>query len=352
MSPNSFLSGNNKNARHILRGRWSNLKLSVAVSLGISFCCLVVYCSLCSSPFSTTKLLLSPEEDPELVRVLRSTALATAGRRSKSTVILTMINKAWVERGSILDVFLEGFSVGDGTQELVKHLVIVSLDQRAYERCQEIHPHCYALTTPGVNFTGDATFMTQEYLLVVWRRIDFLGSVLRLGYNFVSTDADILWFRNPFPRFHEDADFQVSCDMHLGDDSNRDNLPNTGFTFVRSNPRTVRFYKHWYRSKDRFPGEHDQDVFNRIKFDDDDAIVGLKMRFLDTAYFGGFCEPVKDLNVACTMHANCCVGLDTKVHDLRNLLRDWKRFSALPPESRNGVSFDWTGYSPPFRCRA
>ena len=41
------------------------------------------------------------------------------------------------------------------------------------------------------------------------------------------------------------------------------------------------------------------------------------MRFFDTLYFGGFCQPSKDFNQVCTMHANCCVGLDNKVNDLK-----------------------------------
>ncbi|KAK8537359.1 hypothetical protein V6N12_043525 [Hibiscus sabdariffa] len=29
--------------------------------------------------------------------------------------------------------------------------------------------------------------------------------------------------------------------------------------------------------------------------------IGLKIRFLDTAYFGGLCEPSRDLNVLCKL---------------------------------------------------
>ncbi|CAI0400245.1 unnamed protein product, partial [Linum tenue] len=290
------------------------------------------------------------DDDQELIKVLRRASTLTTSRGSSipsKTVILTTLNSAWAGPGSILDLFLESFRAGNGTQQLMDNLVIVSLDHKAHQRCREIHRHCYAMATPGVNFTGDAFFMTEEYLLMMWRRIDFLASVLRHGFDFVFTDADILWFRNPFPHFHDDADFQIACDTYLGSASDRHNIPNGGFVYARSNHRTLHFYKYWYNSKDRFPGKHDQDVFNEIKFDP--FLDGLRMRFLDTAYFGGFCQPVKDLNVAITMHANCCVGLQTKVHDLRNVLDDWKRFAKFPMEERSGVSFDWR--SPRVRCR-
>ena len=81
--------------------------------------------------------------------------------------------------------------------------------------------------------------------------------------------------------------------------------------------KTIKFYKFWYKSKGRIPGRNDQDVFNGIRRDPLISKIGLEIEFLDTAFFGGFCKPSKDLNLVCTMHANCCVGSD-KIHDLRN----------------------------------
>uniref|UniRef100_A0A3N7FGV3 Nucleotide-diphospho-sugar transferase domain-containing protein n=1 Tax=Populus trichocarpa TaxID=3694 RepID=A0A3N7FGV3_POPTR len=65
------------------------------------------------------------------------------------------------------------------------------------------------------------------------------------------------------------------------------------------------------------------------------------MRFLDTAFFGGLCEPSKDLNLVCTMHANCCFGLDSKLHDLGIMLQDWKTFLSLPPTLKRSLSVSW-----------
>ena len=46
------------------------------------------------------------------------------------------------------------------------------------------------------------------------------------------------------------------------------------------------------------------------------------MRFPDTAYFGGLCEPSKDFNEVRTMHANSCIGLGRKVLDLGVMLEE------------------------------
>ncbi|KAG5240579.1 nucleotide-diphospho-sugar transferase family protein [Salix suchowensis] len=93
--------------------------------------------------------------------------------------------------------------------------------------------------------------------------------------------------------------------------------------------------------RETYPGYNEQDVLNFIKFDPLVERLGLKMRFLDTAFFGGLCEPSKDLNLVCTMHANCCFGLDNKLHDLRIMLQDWKTFLSLPPTLKRSLSMSW-----------
>lgn len=103
------------------------------------------------------------------------------------TVILTTLNDAWAESGSVIDLFLGSFRIGKDTKKLLNHLVIVAMDEKAHSRCISIHPHCYFLSTAGVNFTAEKRFMTPDYLKLMWRRIEFLGKVLELGYNFVFT---------------------------------------------------------------------------------------------------------------------------------------------------------------------
>ncbi|CAN4076467.1 unnamed protein product [Withania somnifera] len=258
------------------------------------------------------------------------------------TVIITTLNAAWTEENSIFDVFLKSFRAGNQTKPLLKHVVVAALDQTAYSRCLEKQLHCYALTTKGVDFSGEAHFMSEDYLKMMWRRIDFLTYVLQIGYNFIFTDADILWFRQPFAYFYPDADFQIACDRYRSNSTDLRNSPNGGFNYVKSNQRTIQFYKFWYKARESYPGRHDQDVLNMIKFNPFIRDIGLKIRFLDTAIFGGFCEPSKDLNVVCTMHANCCVGINKKMHDLTMTLDDWEKYMALPDDERMSRPQTWT----------
>jgi hypothetical protein len=48
------------------------------------------------------------------------------------------------------------------------------------------------------------------------------------------------------------------------------------------------------------------------------------------------------------MHANCCYGLGTKVHDLKIVLEDWKNFMSLPLKEKASASPAWRA---PQNCR-
>lgn len=314
--------------------------------VALSLCCLLLFKTLSpdySLPrFSSASLSSFPFDDSSLVsdEARLEKVLKDAAMKDK-TVILTTLNDAWAAPNSVIDLFLESFRIGDHTRRLLNHLVIVALDPKAFARCLVIHTHCFSLVSEGVDFHQEAYFMTPDYLKMMWRRIDFLRSVLEMGYNFVFTDADIMWFRDPFPRFYSDADFQIACDYFVGDSDDVQNRPNGGFNYVKSNNRSIEFYKFWYSSHETYPGYHDQDVLNRIKFHPFIMEIGLKMKFLDTAYFGGLCEPSKDLNQVCTMHANCCYGLNSKLNDLRIMLQDWKQFLSLPPSLKRLSILSW-----------
>ncbi|KAL5725045.1 hypothetical protein ACHQM5_008232 [Ranunculus cassubicifolius] len=268
------------------------------------------------------------------------------------TVILTTLNEAWANPGSMIDLFLESFKIGEGTSKLVNHLVILAMDPQAFDRCKSIHPHCYFVTTPGVNFTAEKRFMTPDYLKLVWRKIEVLRIVLELGYNFLFTDGDIMWFRDPFPYLDDLDEIQIACDSYNGNPRDIGNYPNTGFKYVKSNNATIEFYKYWYMSSVYHSDIHDQEVFDVIRHDSIVAALGLRVKYLDTKYFGGFCHPSRDMNKVCTMHANCCIGIENKIHDLKLILSDWKNYTLLSPVEKANISSSWTSpWRAPNKCK-
>lgn len=64
----------------------------------------------------------------ELKEVLKKAA------NDDNTVIMTQINEAFAAPGSLLDLFLESFHAGENIEHFLKHLVIVAIDQNAYDR--------------------------------------------------------------------------------------------------------------------------------------------------------------------------------------------------------------------------
>lgn len=108
------------------------------------------------------------------------------------TVIIAIVNKAYVEQDvesdtTMLDIFLGSFWLGEGTRSLIDHLLIVTVDRTAYDRCQFLRLNCFRLETDGVDFEGEKIYMSQDFIKMMWRRTFFLLEVLKRGYNFVFT---------------------------------------------------------------------------------------------------------------------------------------------------------------------
>ncbi|KAG0562512.1 hypothetical protein KC19_9G152100 [Ceratodon purpureus] len=286
------------------------------------------------SGLSKLSIIRGAAEDPKFTipsnfqkEVRLEDVLAQASMPDK-TVIITSLNEAWAANNSMIDIFLEGFHSGENITHLLRHLVIVCVDQKAYDRCVQLHPHCFQMKTSGIDFTAEKIFMTADFLKMMWRRIEFLGEVLQLGYSFIFSDGDILWLRDPFAVFSKNMDVQISTDQYRGRPFDvRNQSPNSGFLYVRSNNRTIEMYKYWYEARLRNPGKNDQHVLKAILQEQDfGSQVGVKVQFFETLYFSGFCKVSQDMRKVVTMHSNCCVGLENKLNDLRLSLDDWRLY--------------------------
>ena len=246
---------------------------------------------------------------------------------------MAFTNEAWTAPGSLVDTFLESFRVGVKTRPLLKQLVLVAVDDKAFERCQHVHPLCYSLpTAAGVNdnFTAAQSFLSKDYVEMVWVRNEFMGRVVALGHNVVFTDVDIIWLRNPLLRVPVGADIAVSSDWFRGKgetpyDLNK--LANTGFLHVKPSVWTLAFFRGWFEARTLCPKCHDQPVFDMVK-NELAARHRLTVQFVDTVYLGSQCEPTIDFRNLCTFHANCIIGLENKRWRLVQVLDEWKKFRA------------------------
>ncbi|XP_052140069.1 uncharacterized protein At1g28695-like [Oryza glaberrima] len=295
------------------------------------------------------------EKFPGLAELLPEVAM------EDKTVIITSVNDAWAAPGSLLDLFRDSFHNGDGIAHLLDHVLVVAVDAGGFRRCKAVHPHCYLLDVVVVSSgAGDAAnlssanrFMSRGYLELVWAKLSLQQRVLELGYSFLFTDVDVMWLRDPFRHITLYADVTISSDHFHGDAGDvAGNSPNTGFYHVRPTNRTVEMLRRWRAARSRFPpASHDQNVFDGIKRELAGGELRVRIAFLDTAVFAGFCEYRPDAGRVCTVHANCCVGLENKVLDLKNVLADWKNYTAglTSPEKKGANKFRWTF---PAKCKA
>ncbi|KAJ6320657.1 hypothetical protein OIU78_015941 [Salix suchowensis] len=213
------------------------------------------------------------------------------------TVIIAVVNQAYVEQ------------------------IAVSVDQIAYEMCFFKRLNCYKLETEGVDFGKEQIFMSRDFINMMWRRTLLLLDILKHGYNFIFTDVDVMWLRNPLSRLsihNESVDLEMSTGHFNGDPRSEKNPINTGFYYIRSNSKTVSLFDAWYGRKDNSTGKKEQDVFFELM---DEGMLGRQ-----------------------GLHAS----INAKIKDLNAVLRDWKKYKATRAEAVSArgdvtVPFRWTG---------
>ncbi|PNT73480.1 uncharacterized protein At4g15970 isoform X2 [Brachypodium distachyon] len=265
------------------------------------------------------------------------------------TVIITSVNEAWARPGSLLDIYRESFKNGEDTEHLLNHVLIVALDPTGFGRCNVVHPYCYLLEVKTANLTSATRFMSKEYLELVWSKLSFQQRVLELGYNFLYTDTDMIMMRNPLRHIPVYADMSVSTDNFLDARVPLTNPLNTGLYYMKATNRSISMLRYWQEARPRFPRLNDQPVFARIKHE---LVEKLQVRIepLRTIYFGGFCQYHDDFDKISIMHADCCIGVDNKVHDLMDVAADWKRYRSLTRKKKRNMNVKLT-WTVPVRCR-
>ncbi|ESW06390.1 hypothetical protein PHAVU_010G044500 [Phaseolus vulgaris] len=141
-----------------------------------------------------------------------------------------------------------------------------------------------------------------------------------------------MWLRNPFTKLSKDEteDLQISTDVYHGD--------------PWSNNKTISLFETWYSQKDNGKREKEQDVLFDLIRRGVIQHLGLRVRFLDTVYFSGFCQDSKDFKAVTTIHANCCRSITAKMAYSKAVLSDWKRFIKLDNSSMENSQWtkhDW-----------
>ncbi|XVE84146.1 hypothetical protein DITRI_Ditri16bG0146400 [Diplodiscus trichospermus] len=273
----------------------------------------------------------------------RKTLLQALTRASMNdrTVILTVVSQTWARPGSILDLFLESFRIGQGTKGLLKHLLIIAEDSQGFQHCKSRHPHCFHLNNSEKKMTRIPSGTQGNNLMLSPSGLGLLQQVIELGYNVVFTNADVMWLRNPLRGLMPNWDISISCELYPIDDETFGIGGDGGFFHVKADEVTFEFIKNCNLKRVWYPDSQHLSLCKIVGNDPYINLIGLRVNYFNEVNFGGLCQPC-DLNQIYTVQANCCEDIDSKIHDLKLVLDDWRNFTAL---SANGASSKWSPFS-------
>ncbi|XP_074561329.1 uncharacterized protein At1g28695-like, partial [Curcuma longa] len=102
-------------------------------------------------------------------------------------LIITVLNRAYIGENGMLDLFLQSLHQGEKTEFLINHLLLVAVDQLAFNQCKTLQLHCYQLVSDSASSSKEALYMSDDFIKMMRRRTQFLREVLRRGYSFIFT---------------------------------------------------------------------------------------------------------------------------------------------------------------------
>ncbi|KAJ1695128.1 hypothetical protein LUZ63_011826 [Rhynchospora breviuscula] len=241
-------------------------------------------------------------------------------------VILTEVNEAFAAPNSMLDLFLESFHNGeDNITHLLDHLIIVAMDQKAFEKCKSVHHYCYLHEDLGSDLSSENLFMSKPYIDLVWTKVTLWQLILEQGYSFLFTDVDVMWFRDPFRHISVYADLTIATDRFFVNPEDHGNNPNTGMVYAKPTKKNIEVLKYWLEARQRFPTTNEQTVYDQIKYELASKF-DLKVQYVSTEYWGNFCQLHKDFTKLSTFHPCCLIGLKMKIAQIKNMTEEWKMY--------------------------
>lgn len=98
-----------------------------------------------------------------------------------------MVDREWAKPGSLLDLFLESFRIGERTKHLLNHLIFVALDDQALRYCLRVHPHCYLHRYSR----RKSESLNPDGLVTDWSKKSLLKEILVFGYSILFTVSSL-----------------------------------------------------------------------------------------------------------------------------------------------------------------
>lgn len=248
----------------------------------------------------------------------------------KQSVVVLMMNAGHVEL--CLNAIFSLRAVG------VSNIMVFALDDTARQALQHVEVASYLVPNMSAYCTHCQELRdvwTRGFADIATLKPACVLAVLRLGYNVLWMDTDIVAFRNPFDYLLPTADltFQVggsfATDIPLDvEDALRADLC-TGLYFALANERTEAFFEHTIQTLALFEDEvkfGDQSATNLVLFEQHwrRGIEDITFQVLDPVLFptGGVYfvskEPQARGVEPVLVHNNFLIGRDLKIQRFRD----------------------------------
>lgn len=157
----------------------------------------------------------------------------TMSPESKGAILVMCIN------AGNLDLLLN-FVASTRCHDIDENLVVFAADPQVETALKAAEIRTFRHDALG-DFKADAarSYGDHQFTEIMWLKITCVFLVNNLGYDILFQDADLVWWRNPWPYFAARPDI----DTFWMDDGARTSrfaphFPNTGYYLIRSNPRT------------------------------------------------------------------------------------------------------------------
>lgn len=123
---------------------------------------------------------------------------------------------------------------------------------------------------------GDMTFTK-----VMFAKIVCVQLVNELGFDVLFMDVDIVWYRNPMDYFMNKS--LPPFDVYFQDDGSRQERyapwsANSGFYFVRANPKTKHLFRHLLYSGDLLNAWYSHQAVLSVLLSENNSLMGLKVK--------------------------------------------------------------------------
>ncbi|XP_022751858.1 uncharacterized protein At4g15970-like [Durio zibethinus] len=150
-----------------------------------------------------------------------------------------------------------------------------------------------------------------------------------------------MWLRNPLREVVPNFGMSISCELYPIDDETFGIEGDGGFFHVKADDRTYEFIKNCNVKRVLYPDSEHQSLCKIIGNDNYIDLIEMRVKYFNEVNFCRLCQPC-DLTKIYTIQANCCENIDSKIHDLKLVLDDWRKFREL---SANNGSSKWSPLS-------